>query len=308
MKKVLLFVSALVLTVTLSACTNTADETINVYTRDTESGTREAFMKGIEFDDAADDNSFLVETVTEVSGNSDMIAKVNADDNAIGYVSLSSLDGAGVTALTFEGVEASIENVLNDTYGLKRPFMYMTRTSGDYSSTEVEEIVEALVAYMGTAEGLAVIEINGGIVDCDGAQSWDDIKADYSICEVDNSALTVYVGGSTSVKKIAEAMTADFAGKCGDFTPSHNHEGSSAAYKGVQNEELKNGAGYLDLGFASRSFKDSEAGSEGTFGQICWDAVVAVVNETNDLVTNVTAEDLKNIYSGDVTTWAALTE
>lgn len=312
MKKITLLVLSLVAVVTLAACGTTdagfdATQTINVYTRDTESGTREAFFKGIEFDDAAEDDSVLVAGKSVVTGNSDMIAKVKADEYGLGYISLSSLDGSGVTGLDFDGVTATEENVLNNTYGLKRPFNYITRVDGDYASTEAEAIVEALVAYMGTAEGTAIIMEKGGITEAS-TTSWADIASDYAICDADNSAVQVKVGGSTSVEKIAKALTADFKGKCGNFEPVHNHEGSSAAYKGTQNSELKDGTGYLDLGFASRGFKDTEAGATGTYGQICWDAVVAVVNEANTSITNITAEELKKAYDGTVTTWDGYTE
>ena len=316
MKKLGLLVITLFLSVTLAACGEDTLEgfdktqTVNVYTRDTESGTREAFFKGIDFGDAAEDDSLLVATKTEVTGNSDMIAKVKADEYGLGYISLSSLNGSGLIGLDFEGVSATEANVLNDTYGLKRPFNYMTRIVGDYSSTEVEEIVEAIVAYMETSEGKAIILEKGGIVAMSSSDSsWDGIKSEYTICEADNSSIDVAVGGSTSVEKIAKAITADFKGKCGNFNPQHNHEGSSAAYKGTQKADSKDAAAtYLDLGFASRGFKDTEAGATGTFGQICWDAVVAVVNGTNDSITNITAEELKKFYNGNVTTWESQTE
>lgn len=310
MKKLVLLTSVLLLTFTLSACGNTetgfdGTQTINVYTRDTESGTREAFMSGIGFADAAEDDSLLVSSKTVVSGNSDMIAKVKADEYALGYISLSSLEGSNVVGLSYEGIEATEANVLNNTYGLKRPFNYMTRAAGDYSSTAVEEIVAAIVAYMGTTEGKAIIMQNGGIVETSSSdQSWSSVSSTYPICAQDNSTVDVYVGGSTSVEKIAKALTADFKGKCGDFNPLHNHEGSSAAYKGTQNADYKDEAAtYMDLGFSSRGFKDTEAGATGTYGQICWDAVVAVVNEANTVVTNITAEDLKKAYEGTFTVW-----
>lgn len=306
MKKVLIIASILVMSLTLSACGTDSEQAINAYTRDTSSGTREAFMKGIGFGDAAEDDSVLVDGKTEVSGNSDMIAKVKVDENGIGYISLSSLEGSSLIGLTFEGIEATVANVLNDTYGLKRPFMYMTRTTGDYSSDETEDIVQALVAYMDTMEGQAIIEAKGGIVNSEDSSSWDTIKDNYTICTEENSDIAITIGGSTSVEKIAKELTADFSGKCGNFTATHNHEGSSAAYKGVQKTETKDTASYLDLGFSSRNFKTEEVGAEGTYGRICWDAVVAVVNESNNYITNTTAEELKQIYSGEVTTWAGI--
>lgn len=314
MKKVILLVTAFVLTIGLAACGEVdkfdTTEGINVYTRDTESGTREAFFKGISFGDAAEDDSLLVADKTVVSGNGDMINKVSADEYGLGYISLSSLEGSGLIGLNFEGVEASKVNVLNNSYGLKRPFNYMTRASGDYANDTVEDIIEALVAYMGTAEGKAIIMENGGIVEnATTEQKWNDIKAQYAICTADNSNITIVIGGSTSVEKIAKALTADFKGKCGNFIPQHNHLGSSAAYKGTQKPSDKDSAAtYLDLGFASRGFKDTELGSNGTFGQICWDAVVAVINEANTTMTNITIDQLKNTYdkAGVIANWEDL--
>lgn len=312
MKKLIILGIAIALTFVLSACGSTTEfdgtQNINVYTRDTESGTREAFMSGIGFHDASEDDSILVSNVTIVSGNSDMIAKVKADEYALGYISLSSLEGSGLTGLSFEGVEATEANVLNNTYGLKRPFNFITRVSGDYSSTEVEQIVAAIVAYMESIEGKAIIKQNGGIVATSATdQSWTELSTSYPICDQDNSTIDIYVGGSTSVEKIAKAITANFKGKCGNFNPLHNHEGSSAAYKGTQNVDYKDAAAtYLDLGFASRGFKDTEVGAEGTYDQICWDAVVAVINEANTLVSNITAEDLRKVYEGTHTLWGDL--
>lgn len=310
MKKLIISAMMLSVVVLLSACGAKFDDsqTINVYTRDTESGTREAFFSGIGFSDAAEDDSLLVATKTVVSGNSDMISKVVADEYGIGFISLSSLEGSGLVGLNYEGEEATESNVLNDIYGLKRPFNYMTRASGDFSSNEVEEIVNAIVAYMNTQEGKAIIIENGGIVSLSASDpKWASISSEYTVCANDNSSLNVAIGGSTSVEKIAKAITADFKGKCGNFNPLHNHEGSSASYKGTQNPDYKDAAAsYVDLGFASRNFKDTEAGVDGTFGRICWDAVVAVVNEANTSVTNVTADDLKKIYEGTISTWSEL--
>ncbi len=314
MKKFIL-VFTLLFTIVLVGCGETPEETtvdefdssstIMVYTRDTTSGTREAFFKGIDFDDAVEDNSELVSGYIEVSGNGTMISSVSNDEYSIGYISLSSLEDSGLIGLDFEGVEATETNVLNDTYGLKRPFNYMVRE--DWTGMETEEsIVEAFLAYMFTVDGKATIANNSGILSTDtNDQLWDDIKDDYDVCSQDNSSVTINFGGSTSVEKIAEALSQEFSAKCGNFIPDHNHTGSGDAYKRVQGEE-STGANLLHVGFASRDFKDSEPGATGTYGQICWDAVVVVVNGLNDVLNNITAEDIKKIYAGEITTWSEL--
>ncbi len=174
----------------------------------------------------------------------------------------------------------------------------------DYTEDQrANEIVQAFVAYMETSEGKAIISANGGIVDSSATdESWDDIKADYPIVDEDNSDVTVKFGGSTSVEKVAKALSASFSSLAGDFVADHNHTGSGDAYKRVQGEE-KDGANKLHIGFASRGFKDSEAGVAGSFGQLATDAVVVVV-APNNAVSNLTAAQIKSIYDGTVTNWS----
>lgn len=307
MKKLLLI---LITAVGLTACTANEVEhkdesfegNITVYTRDTASGTREAFMKGIGFVDAAEDDSLLVSGFV-IADNAQIINNINNDEYGIGYISLSTLEGSGVKGLQFEGVTPSEENVLNNTYGLKRPFNYVIRADWDEMDEE-KEISEAFIAYLGTQEGIAVIIDKGGIANFDGAPSWDDIKDQYQICTEDNSAITIKYGGSNSVSKIAKALSADFSPKCGNFVPEHEHTGSSDGFKRTQGSESE-GANMKHIGFASRPFKDSEQGADGTQGQLSWDAVVAVVNEDNPL-ESITAEQLKTIYDGSITNWSEL--
>lgn len=294
-------------TTTTSVTTDAFDETSNitVYTRDTTSGTRDAFFSGIEFDDAVADNSVLVTGYVEVDGNGSMISSVNNDIYGIGYISLSSLAESGLNGLSFEGVEATEANVLNETYGLKRPFNYMTRA--DWTGMETErQIVEAFVAYMTTVDGKATIQNRSGIVSIEAEDpSWDDIKSQYPICESDNSEITIYFGGSTSVESVARALSQEFSAKCGNFVVEHNHTGSGDAYKRTQGSEA-DGANKLHIGFASRAFKDTEPGATDTYGFICFDAVVVVVNGENTSITNLTKEDVKKIYDGTTDSWSDL--
>ncbi len=310
MKKFIL-VLTLVLVGMLSACTGSSDDfdessTISVYTRDTSSGTRAGFMGKIGFDEAEANDSVLVDGFI-IAGNSEIISAVQTDVYAIGYVSLSTLDTTLFKGLSFEGVEPTEENVLSGDYLLARRFNYMLRD--DYSvygdlADEYEALAEAFVAYMGSSEGLATIKAAGGIVDVTEGQPWATVKLDHPIVDEDNSALTVKFGGSDSVEKIAKALTADFAPKAGNFTPEHNHTGSSNAYKGLNGaNSAVDDALSIMVGFASREFKDSEPAD--VTGVVATDAIVAIVNLDNPLM-NITAAALKDIYSGVVTTWGDL--
>lgn len=310
MKKVLLLLSALLVTISLAACGEKESfdktETISVYTRDTSSGTRAGFFGKIGFETAESDDSVLADGFI-IAGNDEIISAVQNDEYAIGYISLSTLDTTLFNGLNYEGVEPTEKNVLDGSYLLARRFNYMLRD--DYSvfgedSSRIQGISEAFVAYMGTLEGKATIASAKGIVDLTVGESWDDIKDSYTVCATDNSDLTIKFGGSDSVEKIAKALSPDFAAKCGNFVPEHNHTGSSNAWKGLNggNSAIDDGLS-IHIGFASREFKDTEVAN--TTGVVAIDAIVAVTNIDNPVI-NITADELKKIYGGTITTWEPL--
>ncbi|MCF7924883.1 MAG: substrate-binding domain-containing protein [Candidatus Izimaplasma sp.] len=305
MKKILL-VLLLAISTTLVACGETSEgwdssKNITVYTRDTSSGTRAGFMSGIGFPDGAENDDILADGFV-INDNTGILTTMATDEYGIGYISLSSLNDS-VYGVPFEGVEPTIANVVNNTYGLKRPFNYVLRDLNDYNNDTEKEISLAFIAFLGTTDGSDIIT-NAGAIPLASTNSWDDIKADYSVCELDNSSVTIRFGGSDSIEQVAKALTEAFAPKCGDFVPEHDHTGSSDGFKRTQGAE-KDGDNYKHIGFASRPFKDTEQGSEGTQGQLSWDAIVVIVHNNNE-VTNLTAEELKKIYNGTYTTWNQL--
>ena len=55
-----------------------------------------------------------------------MMTSVAGDANAIGYISLGSLNNT-VKALSIDGAEATAENVKSGTYKVARPFNIVTK-------------------------------------------------------------------------------------------------------------------------------------------------------------------------------------
>ncbi|NLI94325.1 MAG: hypothetical protein GX350_00730 [Erysipelotrichaceae bacterium] len=283
----------------------TVDANIKVYTRDTTSGTRDGFFTTIGFGDAKADNAPLVAGFIEVAGNGDMINAIKGDEYGIGYISLSSLATSGLKAVNYEGVEPTEANVLNETYGLTRNFNFMARSYIDPASAQAQ-LTKAFLAYMGTQEGKATIKANDGIVSIlVDDPSWDAIKADHPIVNQDNSGVTLNFGGSTSVEKIAKALSAEFSPLAGNFNAIHNHTGSGDAWKRTYGGD-KDGANSLDIGFASREFKAEELTGVAVenYGLICVDAIVTVVNPQNSLLPSASAALLVEIYNGTKTLWS----
>jgi len=283
---------------------------IVLYTRDTTSGTRDGFMNGIGFSAAAKDDTLLTEGFITADNTAILTAMGGNDKYGIGYVSLSSVNNT-IKPLSYNGIEANEGTVLDNTYGLKRPFNWMLRNPGDFPSIEVEQIVDAFVAFMGTIEGGEAIT-GAGAVALESTTRWDDIKTQYNICLADNSNVTVRFGGSDSIEKVAKAVTSSFRPRCGNFVAEHEHTGSGDAYKRTVGTQKDEAVG-KDVGFASRPFTDAEKLVSGTalpidqYGQLAWDAIVAIAHKDNPL-SDVDADILKRMYeknsSNPIRTWA----
>ncbi|MEN4016823.1 MAG: phosphate ABC transporter substrate-binding protein [Methanobacterium sp.] len=124
-----------------------ADATINVVTREEGSGTRGAFE-----DIVMDDESIKPGAIVQGSTGSVMEA-VRHDPNAIGYASLAYLT-PDVKALSVGGVTPSPETVLDGTYEIQRPFLFLTRG-------EPTGAVKAFIDWVLGPEGQTIIKDEG---------------------------------------------------------------------------------------------------------------------------------------------------
>jgi phosphate transport system substrate-binding protein len=93
---------------------------IAVVSREPGSGTRGAFEEIVKFQDK------LVKGAIEFDGTGAVKAEVSRNADAIGYISLGSLDSS-VKALDVEGVAATSANVVNNSYKIARPFLLLTK-------------------------------------------------------------------------------------------------------------------------------------------------------------------------------------
>lgn len=309
MKKAFVLLVLMVLALATYGCSTTSDNDsfdgdINIYTRDTSSGTRDGFMNGIGFPEASGDDSVLASGFA-TQNNLGIMNAMTVDEFGIGYVSLASVNDT-IKALYFEGVEPTEDNVINDTYGLKRPFVFITRADDDWASPEIEAIAMAFVAFLESLDGSDVIA-DQGAVPLVSEYRWNDVAADHPICAEDNSALTLRFGGSDSITRIAEALSDAFSPRCGNVVTENDHTGSSDAFKRTQGDE-KDGVNAKEIGYSSRPFRNEELDTDpATRGQLAWDAIVAIVHIDNP-VNSLTASQLRAIYAGEITRWSELLE
>lgn len=275
---------------------------IKVYTRDSSSGTREAFESIIGLEKISD-------KVAEASSNGDMATKVGSTEGAIGYVSMSTdFEANKIKALSYQGIAPSITSVNDGSYELARPFSYVTRAQGDFDSEDKEALVAAFIDYLvNSKEGRQVVLSQGAVTDVDAGQPWSELKKNHPIVDQDNSGITIKTAGSTSVEKTLSAAIQAFIPLAGNFSYEPNQTGSSDGYKRVLGDE-KDSATAADIGFASRSFKTEEDVSKGMLhGEYAKDAVVVVVGKDNPLA-NITPTNLVDIYSGTITQWSDVKE
>ncbi len=293
MRKIIVIISILFL---VTACGS--DQDIKVYNRDSASGTREAFEKivGIET---------ISEQSAETTGNGDIAKQVGITDNGIGYVSFSTDFKANkLKDVAIEGVYASVDTVNDETYPLARPFSFMTRQKGNFDSERKEKLVNALIDYMTLSiEGKEIILYEGGITDIKKAVAWKTLIQKHPIVMEDNRDIIIKTGGSTSVEKTLKAVIESFIPMAGNFSFEPNHSGSSDGFKRTLGSE-KEGPNKVDIGFASRAFKEDEDIKEAMHsGVYSMDAIIVVVNEKNPNLNSTSVKVLKDIFEGKTQSW-----
>ncbi len=277
-----------------------SDLKINLYTRDSASGTREGFESIVGF------KGELSDRANEVSSNGEMANRVSQDPAGIGYVSLSTdLEANHLKALQYEGVAASVETVNSGEYKLARPFSYVTRAEGDFMSPELEELTRAFISFITKSkEGAEIILAAGGIVDLSAMRPWAELASEFPVLTQDNSALTLRTAGSTSVEKTIKAALEAFQALAGNVQFKLNQTGSSDGWKRVLGEE-KDGPNQAEIGFASREFKSEEDTSVAlAAGQYCRDAIVIVVSSDGPAIENLSQKETQEIFTGAVSTWS----
>ena len=290
-KKIVGILAAAVIgTTAFATVASAASGTINVISREDGSGTRGAFIElfGIEEkNDAGEEKDGEKIDMTTVDASitnstSVMMTTVAGDENAIGYISLGSLNDT-VKAVKIDGAEATAENVANDTYKVSRPFNIVT-------GEKVSEAAQDFVNYIMSEEGQQIVEDNGYI-------KADAEAKPYEAADVEGK---VVVAGSSSIspvmEKLKEAYEAVNKNVTVEVQQSDSTTGVTSAAEGI-----------CDIGMASRELKDEETEMNLTATVIAKDGIAVVVNNENE-VEDLTSDQVKAIFTGETTEWEDLAE
>lgn len=251
---------------------------ISVVSREDGSGTRGAFVEltGVEEKDADGnkvDNTTLDASIT--NSTEVMMTTVSGNDYAIGYASLGSLNDT-VKAVKVGGVEATADNINAGTYTLARPFNIVTGDS-------VSEVAQDFINYIMSEDGQKIISDNG-YIEVENTGSFTSSKVKGSIVVAGSSSVTPVM------EKLKEAYSKVNSNASIEIQESDSTTGVNSAIEGT-----------CDIGMASRDLKDEEKGVKAT--AIAKDGIAVIVNN-NNTIDDLTVDQIKDIFTGAVTTWA----
>ena len=221
------------------------------------------------------------EDASITNSTSVMMTTVAGDENAIGYISLGSLNDT-VKAVKIDGAEASAENVANDTYKVSRPFNIIT-------TDKLSDAAQDFENYIMSADGQQIVEDNGYIKVADDAKAYEQSDAEGKVVVAGSSSVTPVM------EKLKEAYEKANGGKITvEVQQSDSTTGITSAAEGI-----------CDIGMASRELKDEETKENLTATEIARDGIAVVVNNDND-IDELTSDQVKAIFTGETTDWEDL--
>lgn len=251
---------------------------INVVTREEGSGTRDAFteLTGVlvKQDDGTKTDQTTNGAVT-INSTEGILTNIESDVHSIGYVSLGSLKDS-VKSLSIDGVECTAENVKNGSYSIARPFNIATKGTPS-------EVAQDFIDYILSSDGQAIVSEEGYVT-----------VSEKDVYKGNKPEGKISVAGSSSVSPVMEKLAEAYE----EINPNANVEiqttDSSAGMKAAMD-------GTCDIGMASRDLKDEEASLTAT--QIARDGIAVIVNTANT-TKNISIENVRKIYTGEMTVWS----
>lgn len=252
---------------------------VSVYSREDGSGTRGAFIElfGIEEKDANGEKvDMTTPTAAITNSTSVMMTSVAGDANGIGYISLGSLNDT-VKAVKIDGAEATTANVKSGDYKIARPFNIVTKDG-------LSDVAQDFVDFIMSADGQKVV----------GDEKYIPVDESANAYTASGKSGKVVIAGSSSVTPVMEKLAEAYKALNPNVTIEVNQSDSTTGVNMATE-------GTCDIGMASRELKDSEKSSvKATV--IAQDGIAVVVNKDAS-VDELTSDQVKAIYAGEVTTW-----
>lgn len=274
-----------VLGAALTGCGNSsggATGAISVVSREDGSGTRGAFVELCGVEDA-DGNDATVSSAEITNSTAVMMQTVEGNASAIGYISMGSLGkNDKIKAVQINGVDATPANVSNGSYVVSRPFNIVTKSDG------ISDAAQNFINYILSDEGQAIVEQEDFIqIDASGAYKSNG-----------TTGKTISVAGSSSVTPVMQVLAEKYEAVSGNKVEVNQSDSSTGVSSAID--------GTCDIGMASRELKDSETSQGVVSTVIAVDGIAVIVNSENT-VTNLTLDQVGQIYKGELTEWSQVT-
>ncbi len=269
---------SLVLFASFAGGNKESNNEITVISREDGSGTRGAFIELVGVEETVDGvkTDMTVESAEIASSTSVVITTVAGNRNAIGYISLGSLNSS-VKALKIDEVYPSVETVKSGEYKIARPF--------NVAYMSLSEVSSDFLSYVMSKDGQAIIEKKGYIKVNDNAEGYTS----------KGLSGTLTISGSSSVYPVMEVLCENYSALNPNVKITLQQSDSTTG----MNDAV---SGSSDIGMASRELKSSEKEKGLTGLSIALDGIAVIVNKENS-VDGLDTETLKDIYTGSVISW-----
>ena len=222
-----------------------------------------------------------------------VLSSVASDKNAIGYISLGSVNDT-INVIKVNGVVASEETVLSGDYKIQRPFVLMTKKGQTLTARAAD-----FMNYLKSEASAEHSEAAGCIFLSDPNRRANDGAEAIEVTTFTKQATLpegdkIVIRGSTSMEKFINSAAkgyADIYGVAAEDIFDIQLEGSSIGRKAVEDDTKGN-----VIGLSSASVNQDDIDSF----NVCLDAVVVIVNKENTSVTDLTLTQLYDIFSGKI--------
>ncbi|NLD20371.1 MAG: phosphate ABC transporter substrate-binding protein [Clostridiales bacterium] len=251
---------------------------IKVVAREEGSGTGQAFgeVTGV----MENGNSNMLDTAEIAESNDAVIKKVSSETNAIGYVSVGSVDN-DMKMLNVDGYEPNIDNINSGSYKLQRNLNFVT-------SGELSDAAQDFFDYVLSEDGQKIIE----------SEDYAPINEVHNKYKEKKVSGKVVIEGSSSMTPVVEALAENYNKRNENVSIKIEKSNSS---QGVQRVT----EGSCDIGMASRDLGAEEM-KAGTSSQVIAVDGIAVIVNKNNAVKNISLENLKSIYTGTIKKWSKI--
>ena len=251
---------------------------ITIVTREDGSGTRGAFVEIVDITIDGNDNISLEAVVAP--GTSVMMTSVAENPLAIGYASTGvALGDNRVGVLNVDGVAPTVENMLNGTYAIQRPFIIGTNLI-----TGISDVTQDFNDFIFSAQGQEVVSGRGYVA----------VDANAPQYEGGGMSGTIVVNGSSSVYSLMGHLSAAYRELNPDVRIDIHGAGTGHGISAARD-------GLADIAMSSRDLRESELEFM-TPLTIAIDGIAVIVHPSNN-IEGLTLEQVREIFLGEVERW-----